>query len=151
MSDKVKSKKNTKKEVVNKVKKKNSVKKTETKKKDISKLNKIKNFIFNNKNLVLMIVLFIVDVIMIICFARDNYANYADVEGNIIFVGKARNLLFGRNYVGLIVTFFIYFYGLLVSKFWFKTKFNINKILLLFLGLFIVNILLFYGFTIKIY
>ena len=138
MSDKVKSKKNTKKELVNKTKGKTNIRKKESNKKDYGRLNKIKNFILNNKNLVLMIILGIIDIILIICFARDNYANYADVKGKTIFVGKARNLLFGRNYVGLLVTFFIYFYVLL-SIFFSSTP------------EFIINILLFYGFTIKIY
>lgn len=115
------------------------------------KNNRTKFFLLKNKNTVLVSSLLIIDIILIICFARDNYANYADVEGNVIFVGEIKNLLFGRNYIGLIVTCFIYFYGVLVGKFLCNNKFKIKQLILLFIGIFVLNILLFYIFTNKIY
>ena len=59
-------------------------------------------------------------------FDLDNIGNnLIKVDGKVIFVGKTKNLLFGRNYVGLIVTCFIYFYGILTSKVLCKNKFTL--------------------------
>ena len=130
---------------------KNNKKKDKLNKSKISKENKFINFVIANKNILLVLVLLVVDIILIIFFAKDNYANYANVNGESIFVGKTRNLIFGRNYIGLIVTLFIYFYGLLVSKVLLKNKINIKWLIGWFIILFIFNILLFSGFTNKIY
>ena len=130
------------------------VRKVNTKKKEVKnnkKIDKIKSFVNKNKNILLVSILGIIDIILIICFARDNYANYAEVDGNVIFVGKTKNLLFGRNYIGLIVTIFIYIYGLIVSKVLCKNKLEIKKSILWFILIFVVNMILFYVFTNKIY
>jgi len=136
-----------KRNVKNKFSSKKVIKKGEV----LNKKDKIKLFIKRDKNLLLVGILFIIDVILIVCFAKDNYANYAKVNGESIFVGKTRNLLFGRNYIGLIVTLFIYFYGLLVNKVCLKNKLNIKWLVWLLVGLLLFNMLLFYGFTNKIY
>lgn len=134
---------------------KKEVRKVNTKKKNNNKNNKknnkVKEFINKNKNILLVSILGVIDIILIICFANDNFANYAEIDGDVIFVGKTRNLLFGRNYIGLIVTFFIYIYGLVVSKFLCKNKFKIKNSVLWFLLIFVVNMILFYVFTNKIY
>lgn len=134
---------------------KKEVRKVNTKKKEVKsnnkKFNKIKSFVNKNKNILLVSILAVIDIILIICFARDNFANYAEVDGEVIFVGKTRNLLFGRNYIGLIVTFFIYIYGLIVSKVLCKNKLEIKKSVLWFGLIFVVNMILFYVFTNKIY
>lgn len=128
--------------------KKNIKSNTENK---VTKFDEFKLFLVKNKNILLVSILLVIDIILIVCFARDNYANYADVDGKVIFVGETKNLLFGRNYVGLVVTCFIYFYGILVSKFLCKNKFKIKQLILLFIGIFVLNVLLFYMFTNKVY
>jgi len=133
---------------------KKEVRKVNTKKKSSKNNKKVDsfiNFINKNKNILLVSILGIIDIILIICFARDNFANYAKVEGNTIFVGEIRNLLFGRNYIGLIVTIFIYIYGIVVSKVLCRNKIGIRKTILWFVLVFVVNMILFYVFTNKIY
>lgn len=147
-SEKNEVKKTNKKNSNNK-KSSNNKKNVTSKKKKVD--NKLFNFINNNRFKLVFGLLLLIDIIMIICFAKDNYANYAVVEGKSIFIGKTRNLLFGRNYVGLIVTFFIYIYGIIVNKYFFKKKINIKILVLILLGLLLFNMLLFYLFTNKIY
>ena len=134
----------------NKVKKSKSSDKIKTSK-ELSKKDKIINFIKDNKSFLLFGLLCIINIILIIWFAKDNYANYAVVDGENIFVGKTKNLLFGRNYIGLIVTLFIYIYGVVVDRFFFKNKVKIKWLIIMFCGLFIMNMLLFSLFTNKIY
>lgn len=133
---------------------KKEIKKINTKKKSSKskkKSDRVKEFINKNKNILLVSILGIIDIILIICFAKDNLANYAEVDGNVIFVGKIKNLLFGRNYIGLFVTFFIYIYGLVVSKVLCKNNLKIKSSILWFVLIFVVNMILFYIFTNKVY
>ena len=133
---------------------KKEVGKVNTKKKSSKNNKKVDsfiNFINKNKNILLVSILGIIDIILIICFAKDNFANYAEVDGNVIFVGKIKNLLFGRNYIGLFVTFFIYIYGLVVSKVLCKNNLKIKSSILWFVLIFVVNMILFYIFTNKVY
>ena len=116
-----------------------------------SKFLVIKSFIIKYKSILLWVFLFVIDIILIICFAKDNYANYARLEGNTIFVGDTKNLLFGRNYIGLIVTFFIYTYGIIVEKILCRNKLNLKKLVGLFFLIFVLNMIFFYLFTNKIY
>lgn len=131
-------------------KKLNNKKNVDKKNIDNKENNKIE-FIKKNKSLLLFMLLFIIDIILIIIFARDNYANYAVLNDEKIFVGDFKNVLFGRNYIGLIVTGFIYFYGILVDRFFFKNKIKFMWLVVMFLFLTLFNMLLFYCFTCKIY
>ena len=115
------------------------------------KFDGIKAFIIKNKNKLMVSILFVIDLVLIIYFAKENYANYAKVKDELIFVGDTKNLLFGRNYIGLIVTLFIYFYGIIVSKFLCRNKLNIKWLVGCFIVILLFNMLMFYLFTNKIY
>ena len=96
-------------------------------------------------------IFFLVDIILVIYLARGNKVNYVLMFDDEIFLSKTKYLLWGRNYVNVIVTAFFYIYGCLLNKFYLKRK-NTKKFLLLLLAiLLIVNILLFIIFTKKIY
>lgn len=114
-------------------------------------LKNAKKTIFDNKNKLVIFGLIVVDIILIIWAARKNIANYVLINGENIFVGDTKNLLLGRNYITLVVTAFIYSYGILINKIFIKKKIKI-KYLLLILGLILViNMILFYIFTSKVY
>ena len=115
------------------------------------KFENVKSFIIKNKNILMVSILFVIDLVLIIWFAKENYANYAKVKDELIFVGDTKNLLFGRNYIGLIVTLFIYFYGIIVSKFLCRNKLNIKWLVGCFIVILLFNMLMFYLFTNKIY
>lgn len=91
------------------------------------------------------------DVFLIIYVARKNVVNYADFFGKSIFVGEKRNLFLGRNNISLIVTLFFYLYICLMNRFFLKQK-NTKKFLIgLLLFLVILNGVLFYCFTTRVY
>ena len=93
----------------------------------------------------------LVDIILVIYLARGNRVNYVLMFDDEIFLSKTKYLLWGRNYVNIIVTAFFYIYGCLINKFYLKRK-NTRKFLLSLLGvLLVVNVLLFIIFTKRIY
>lgn len=96
-------------------------------------------------------VLAIIDIILVIYTARSNIVNYVVILDEEIFMSKTKYLLFGRNYVNLVIISFFYIYTLLVSKFYLKNKITLKFLGILFLIIFIINILLFYIFTKKVY
>ena len=112
---------------------------------------KVKYFIIKNKVKLISLILFLFDVFLIMYVGRKNVANYASVNGEEIFIGKTRNLLFGRNYVTIVVSLFIYIYGLIINKFIIKKKFSIKKLILIFGLILIFNMIMFYLFTRKVY
>lgn len=94
---------------------------------------------------------FLIDVILVIYLARQNIVNYVVVFDEEIFVSKTKYLLWGRNYVNVIVTAFFYIYGCLLNKFFLKRK-NTKKFLgWLLIILLMINVLLFILFTKKVY
>lgn len=96
-------------------------------------------------------VFFLIDIILVIYLARGNKVNYVLMLDEEIFLSKTKYLLWGRNYVNVIVTTFFYIYGCLLNKFYLKRT-NTKKFLLWLLAiLLIVNILLFIIFTKRIY
>ena len=96
-------------------------------------------------------VFFLIDIILVIYLARGNKVNYVLMLDEEIFLSKTKYLLWGRNYVNVIVTALFYIYGCLLNKFYLKRK-NTKKFLLWLLAiLLIVNILLFIIFTKRIY
>ena len=95
--------------------------------------------------------LLLFDIVLVIYLARQNIVNYAVVMDEEIFVSKTKYLLWGRNYVNIIVIAFFYVYTCLVNKFFLKKK-NSKKFLLWLLGiLVIINVLLFVIFTKRVY
>ena len=96
-------------------------------------------------------IFFLIDIILVIYLARGNRVNYVLIFDEEIFVSKTKYLLWGRNYVNVIVTVFFYIYGCLLNKFYLKRK-NSNKFLLSLLGILLVlNVLLFVIFTKRVY
>ena len=130
---------------------KKEVKKKKKKKQDVVKSFDIKELIKNNKNKLVLLIVGLLDIILIIWCARGNVANYVMLDGEDIFVGETKNLLLGRNYITLVVTIFIYFYGLLINKILLKNKIRFKYWVILFIIVLVVNMLLFYLFTNKVY
>ena len=96
-------------------------------------------------------IFFLIDIILVIYLARCNKVNYVMMFDEEIFLSKTKYLLWGRNYVNIILTTFFYIYGCLLNKFYLKRK-NTKKFLLWLLAiLLLLNILLFIIFTKKIY
>ena len=124
---------------------------TKGKKKKDSKENKVKKLIRKNKNIIIGLCLLIMDIILIIYVASSNAVNYVNVNGEEIFVGKTRNLLLGRNYITLVVSAFIFLYGLLINKVIVRKKINIKKMILIFGGILLFNMILFCIFTNRVY
>ena len=133
------------------------IKKKVSKKKEVN--NKSKDIV--NKELIFSryltkvnityFIFFLMDIILVIYLARGNKVNYVLMFEEEIFVSKTKYLLWGRNYVNVIVTAFFYIYGCLLNRFYLRRK-NTKKFLILLLGiLLIVNNLLFIIFTKKIY
>ena len=137
-----KSKKASKKSQATQVKKKkidnNSNKKIDIKK-YLTKVN-ITYFVF-----------LLVDIVLVIYLARQNIVNYAVILDKEIFVSKTRYLLWGRNYVNVIVIAFFYIYGCLLNKFFLRRKLSKKFLAGLLAILLILNVLLFIIFTKRVY
>lgn len=135
-------KKNKNKKVTNKEKK---TKKITVKKEKQPKTN-------TKKTIIIYLALLIVDIIMIIYAARHNFVNYATIPGmSKILVGNNKKLFFGRNYINIIITIFFSIYTLLCNKYILKIK-NTKKLTIsLIIFYLILNIILFYLFTKRIY
>lgn len=130
---------------------KKDVKKRKNKKKNPVNGFDIKELVKNNKNKLVLLILGLLDIILIIWCARDNVANYVMLDGEDIFVGETKNLLFGRNYITLVITVFIYVYGFFINKVLLKNKIKFKYWVILFVIILVINMLLFYLFTNKVY
>ena len=130
-------------------KKKVNKEKTSNKKKDKQITEKKPN-----KKIIMIsyTVFLLIDIIMIIYFAKHNFVNYASIPGQEkLLVSKTQKLFFGRNYITLIITLFFTIYTLLCNKYLLKIKNTKKLIISLIVFYLILNIALFYLFTIKIY
>lgn len=107
--------------------------------------------LLKNKMFIVYIILLLLDLGLIIYTARGNIVNIVNINGRDMYVGEFKNLLFGRNYVSLVITLFIYLYFMVVDKFFLKNKFNIKKYLLVLICLILFNILMFYLFVNRVY
>lgn len=119
--------------------------------KDVKKEKK-KNLksLFTKTN-VTFLILFLLNIILVIYSARKNVVNYVTISNQDIFVSKTRYLLWGRNYINIIITVFFYLYICVINHFFLGRK-NTRKFLVsLFFILIILNILLFFLFTKRIY
>lgn len=96
-------------------------------------------------------IFFLIDIILVIYLARGNRVNYVLIFDEEVFVSKTKYLLWGRNYVNVIVTAFFYIYGCLLNKFYLKRKFNKKFLALLLAILLVLNVLLFVIFTKRVY
>ena len=127
----------------------NNKKKQESLKKKLKEV--IKDNVIKKKNILVSIILLIIDIVLIIYVAKDNVSHYVNVNGRDIFIGKTKNLLLGRNYITLVVSVFIYLYGLLINKVMLGNKISIKKLVLIFIGILIFNMIVFYIFTNRVY
>ncbi len=120
------------------------------KKEKNKKINIIKNRL--TKQNLFYFILSIIDIVFIIYCARHNYANYVTnpTEGTF-FIGDSKDLLFGKNYIVIIFTCFIYIYLLLANRIFFNLKHTKKKMLKLFIAIFLINTVLFFIFTKRIY
>ena len=98
------------------------------------------------------IILTLIDISIIIYSAKHNYVNYVSLPGKgKILIGTTKNIVFGRNYITLIVTCFICIYTFICNKYLFNIKNTKKRVLLTILFYLIINLVLFYLFTNKIY
>lgn len=147
----------TKKRIKNKKETTNIVKGQKINKK--SKINKNKkepliNIIKNKitKKHIFYLILLILDIAIIIYSARHNYANYVSVDGSTpTFIGDTKDLFFGKNYITIITTAFFFGYTCLTNKFLFQEKNSKKFIFTLLVFLLILNLLLFFIFTKRVY
>ena len=119
------------------------------KKKTAKNRTKLKKFI--TKDNIFYFVLLLIDVSIIIYSARHNYANYVTINNEKVFIGKTKNMLFGRNYIVIITTLFIYVYTLLSNKILLHKENKKEYIIKYGILLLLLNITLFYIFTKRIY
>lgn len=105
------------------------------------------------KDTISYIILFIINIILIIYSARKNYANYVSIaDSKNIYIGKnTRYLLLGKNYITLIITTFMYIYTFLLNKFILHKNITKKELILFPIILLLINCILFYIFTNKIY
>ena len=116
------------------------------KKNDKNKTNKI----INKQNIIYSLII-LIDILIIIYAARHNFINYVTINKKSFYLGNKRNLFLGRNYITLLTTVIVYLYFLLINKYYFHKKINKKYLILILLGLLIINCLIFYLFTIKVY
>ena len=110
--------------------------------------------ILENKNIqkIIYIILLIIDITIVTYCARHNYINYVSLnETGTIIIGNTKNLLFGRNYITIIITLFFFIYTLLCNKLLFNKKTTKKNMLITIIFLLILNIILFYIFTKRIH
>jgi hypothetical protein len=120
------------------------------KKKKTNRLSKIQNKL-TKQNIIYLIIL-IVDILFTIYVARKNIINYVTIDSSKkIYLGDKHNLFLGRNYITLVTTFIVYIYYIILNKFYFKEKISIKKLILVLLILLLINCLVFYLFTVKVY
>ena len=104
-----------------------------------------------NKTSIIYFLLGLCDVVLVIYCARYNKAHYVKLLDEDIFIGKTKNLIFGRNYINLIISLFFYVYSLLIYRLFLKKRFNKMYVIGSLLLIFIVNIILFVCFSVKVY
>ena len=122
------------------------VSKKKTNKKE--KLN-LKKYI--TKQNIIYLIIAISDIFLIIYSARKNMINYVKIENKKMYLGAKANLIFGRNYISLVTTLVVYIYTLLINKVYFKKKTNIKNYIIFLILLLLLNCLIFYIFTNRVY
>ncbi len=112
------------------------------------KLN-LKKYI--TKQNIIYLIIAISDIFLIIYSARRNMINYVKIENKKMYLGAKTNLIFGRNYISLVTTLVVYIYTLLINKVYFKKKTNIKNYIIFLILLLLLNCLIFYIFTNRVY
>ena len=96
-------------------------------------------------------ILLVIDAVLVVCLARKNIVNYVVISDEKFFVSKTRYLLWGRNYVNLIVIAFFYIYTCLINKFFLHRKNSKRFLIWLLFILILLNCMLFVLFTKRVY
>ena len=112
-------------------------------KKKGKKLLSKENFIY------LFIVL--INIVFTIYIAQKTSIHYAKVLGNNILVTNNLYMFFGRKYVNLLIIGFFSLYTILIRKFILKRKNKLSTFFFILLFYFLLDILLFYIFTKRIF
>ncbi len=103
------------------------------------------------KRILVHFALIVIDVILVWYMARRNMVHLVQLNGKDVLLGNTRFLLFGRNYVNLIIIAFFSIYTIFLQRFFFKRKLIWKFILGVILFYFVLNIVLFSIFTVRIY
>ena len=122
------------------------------KKESNNKKDKINLKKYLTKENVIYMLIAIADIMIIIYTAKKNIINYVTIENNKpIYLGNKHNLFLGRNYITLFTTFIVYIYTLILNRFYFKKQIPIKYLILVLLLILLVNCIIFYLFTTKVY
>ena len=112
---------------------------------------KKRNRVMINKTNVTYFLIGICDIFLVLFCAFKNKVQYTVIFDESFLVGKTRDMIFGKNYINLIITFFFYVYLLLMNRFFLKRR-NTKKFLVgSFFAFIIANFVLFYLCTKRVY
>ena len=103
------------------------------------------------RNILIYMFLVIVDVVMVVFMSRNNVVHLVRLNGKQIILGSTKYLLFGRNYVNLVIISFFSIYTIILQRFLFKKRIIWNYVIFTVLFYFLLNIILFYCFTKRVY
>ncbi len=106
---------------------------------------------FFNKVTVSYILIFLLDIVLVIFCATKNKVNYTSILGDEFVIGKNSAMFLGRNYVNVFITLFFYLYILAINKVFLHVKNTRGKMIMFFLCLVILNLVLFFVFTKRVY
>ena len=120
-------------------------------KKKTNKKQKLNLKKYITKQNIIYLIIAISDIFLIIYSARRNMINYVKIENKKMYLGAKTNLIFGRNYISLVTTLVVYIYTLLINKVYFKKKTNIKNYIIFLILLLLLNCLIFYIFTNRVY
>lgn len=120
-------------------------------KKKTNKKQKLNLKKYITKQNIIYLIIAISDIFLIIYSARRNMINYVKIENKKMYLGAKTNLIFGRNYISLVTTLVVYIYTLLINKVYFKKKMNIKNYIIFLILLLLLNCLIFYIFTNRVY
>ncbi len=95
--------------------------------------------------------IYLIDIILVIYCAMQNKVHYVRLMSRDIIVGDTKDLVFGRNYVNLIIICFFYFYLVIINKFFLKKKNSRRFMIITLIILLVINFSFFYIFTKRIY
>ena len=120
-----------------------------SKKKDYKENKIIAKFL--TKMNITFFLLYLLDIVLVIFCARQNKVHYVEILDQSIFVGDTKNMLWGRNYINVLITLFFYLYTVLMNRYFLHRK-NTKKFMITCLfSYLIINLLLFYVFTVRVH
>ena len=108
-------------------------------------------FMKKYKDKIVYSLIYLIDIILVIYCAMQNKVHYVRLMSKDIFVGRTKDLFFGRNYVNLVIICFCYFYLVIMNKDFLKKKNSRMFMIISLIILLVINFSLFYIFTKRIY